>query len=83
MLKETIKLFGQILIFSGFLIFFYTFMTAYNHPTKTVVVDINSFGESGIEYWIVFAQFSIGGLSIYLSCRDFILERILGRANTG
>ena len=75
--REAIK-FAAILSLSGCLfLLFITFLSAYNHPTKSVTIFVDNQGEGSVELFAIFpviGALAAGGL--FLSGKDmFIINR--------
>jgi len=70
--SETFKLICQILCVACFLVFFITFLVAYTHPSRSVVVQVNALGEGNVELAIVSLLLLFGLGSIYYAWRDLV-----------
>ena len=70
-LLDAIKFGGVLLLFFNFILFAQVFYSAYNSDTKRAVVDINSFNEAELEYWVILPfNFLIALFVVFLTFRD-------------
>ena len=74
---------GFFLVFSGFLfssgmsmLLFLTWLTAYFHPSKTVLVTINKSGEANLELFMFFIL-----INFLIICLVYGLKRIFNKEN--
>ena len=69
--RHILKLLGMALLFGSFLALLYCFVTAYSNPSKTTLVDINSFGEANFKMFVLIPIIAFFGvLAIILELND-------------
>ena len=73
-MKNTAVIFGIFSMLSMFLLFYLVFVVAYYSPAKTLIIDINSYGEADVEMILLTALIPFNMLAAFVAARNIVKD---------